>query len=285
MKKVLLLLSLLIIMASFKNDKPAYQFYTQEGKAIKYQKMLKTLQEADVVFFGELHNNPICHWLQLELTKDLYLLKNGEVTLGAEMFEKDDQLLLDEYLEGRISQSSFEKEARLWSNYKTDYKPLVEFAKDSGLQFIATNIPRRYASMVYGGGFESLEDLSPEAKGYVAPLPVEYNPELPGYNAMLQMGGGHGGDNLPKAQAIKDATMAYSIAGWAGEGKLFIHYNGTYHSNDFEGILWYLNKYLPGLSIMTISSVEQESIEELEEENLNKANFILAIPANMTKTY
>ena len=102
---------------------------------------------------------------------------------------------------------------------------------------------------------------------------------------MLGMGGGHGGENLPKAQAIKDATMAYSIAGWAGEGKLFIHYNGTYHSNDFEGILWYLNKYKPGLKILTIASVEQDDIEELGEDNLGKANFILAIPTSMTKTY
>jgi uncharacterized iron-regulated protein len=285
MRKLLLLFGAFIVMTAFKSDKPAYQLFTSEGKKVKYHKMLKEINDANVVFFGELHNNPICHWLQLELTKDLYITLEGKIILGAEMFEKDNQLILNEYLEGKASNKSFEKEARLWDNYKTDYKPLVEFAKDSGLQFIATNIPRRYASMVYKGGFENLEDLSPEAKSYFAPLPIDYDPELKGYKSMLEMGGGHGGANLPKAQAIKDATMAYSIAGWAGEGKLFIHYNGTYHSNDFEGILWYLNKYKPNLNIVTIASVEQDEIEELNKENQNKANYILAVPVSMTKTY
>ena len=285
MKKVLFLAIILVALTAFKNDKPAYQLFDQEGKQVKYSKMLKELNEADVVFFGEMHNNPICHWLQYELTSDLYEASQEGIILGAEMFERDDQLILDEYLEGKISKKSFEKESKIWDNYKTDYSPLVEFAKDSSLMFVATNIPRRYASIVYGKGFEGLENLEPEAKGYIAPLPVEYDAELKGYKAMLEMGGGHGGANLPKAQAIKDATMAYSIAGFAGEGKLFIHYNGTYHSDDFEGILWYLNKYKPGLKIVTIASVEQAGIEELEEENLNVADFILAVPKDMTKTY
>jgi len=285
MNKALAILIVVIISLSFKTDKPAYRLFNHEGKQMKYSKMMEKIAESDVVFFGELHNNPICHWLQFELTRDLYQQRNGNIILGAEMFERDNQLILNEYLEGSISSKSYKKEARLWPNYKTDYAPLVEFAKDSSLKFIATNIPRRYASAVYNNGLEALEELSPEARSYIAPLPIEYDPELEGYKNMLEMAGGHGGANLPKAQAIKDATMAYSIAGWAGEGKLFIHYNGTYHSDDFEGILWYLNKYKPNLNIITISSVEQKDLNELEEEFLDKANYILAVDVNMTKTH
>jgi uncharacterized iron-regulated protein len=29
---------------------------------------------------------------------------------------------------------------QLWSNYQTDYRPLVDFAKENNLRFIATNI-------------------------------------------------------------------------------------------------------------------------------------------------
>ena len=97
--------------------------------------------------------------------------------------------------------------------------------------------------------------------------------------------GAHVTKTLPMAQAIKDATMAYKIAGYLDSGKLFIHYNGTYHSDNFEGILWYLNKYKPGLNIVTIASVEQSDLKELEEEYLNRANFILVVPEDMTKTY
>jgi uncharacterized iron-regulated protein len=284
MKKILIAITLFIVVAGFKNDKPAYRIFDNEGKKVKYEKMLDSMKNADVVFFGEQHNNPICHWLQFELTKDLYKQRNGNIILGAEMFEKDNQLILDEYLNGEISNSSFTKEARLWPNYKTDYQPLVEFAKDSNLRFIATNIPRRYASVVYKHGFEALDSLVPEAKSYIAPIPIEYDPEVACYKNMLQMGGGHGGENLPKAQAIKDATMAYSIAGYAGDGKLFIHFNGSYHSDDFEGILWYLNKYKPGLKVVTIASVEQTDLDELSEENMNKGNFVLVVDTDMTKT-
>lgn len=285
MKKVLFISIIFCIAVAFKTDKPAYGIFTNEGKRVKYEKMLKAMEDADVVFFGELHNNPICHWLQLELTGDLYQQSSGNLILGAEMFETDNQLILNEYLLGDISDKSYEKEARLWPNYKTDYAPLVDFAKDSNLMFIATNIPRRYASVVYGSGLEALDSLTAEARSYIAPLPIDYDPEVACYKNMLEMGGGHGGENLPKAQAIKDATMAYSIAAYAGEGKLFLHYNGSYHSENYEGILWYLNKYKPGLNIVTIASVEQDEVEQLAAENEQKADFILVVDDTMTKTH
>ena len=105
---------------------------------------------------------------------------------------------------------------------------------------------------------------------------------------MIEVMGGMGGHvtkTLPMAQAIKDATMAYNIAGQSGNGKLFIHFNGSYHSDNFESILWYLNIYRPGLSIVTISSVEQKDLDSLNEESLKKANYIIAISESMTKTY
>jgi len=205
------------------------------------------------------------------------------------MFESDNQMVLDEYLAGQIKQSSFEKEARLWKNYNTDYKPLVEFAKENGLPFIATNIPRRYASVVHKNGFEGLDAFSDEAKKLIAPLPVKYDPELKGYKAMMEMmggmGGGHANANLPKAQAIKDATMAHFILENWEAGKTFIHYNGTYHSNDFEGIVWYLKQEKPDLQILTIASVEQDTITDLKEEHVGVADYILCVPTSMTKTY
>lgn len=287
MKKIILILLATTGLLAFKSDNPAYQIFNENGKKVTYGKLLETASKADVVFFGELHNNPICHWLQIELSKDLYTENKGNIMLGAEMFETDNQLIINEYLSGKISKNNFEKEAKLWPNYKTDYSPLLEFAKDSNLVFVATNIPRRYASIVYKSSFEGLDELEPEAKLYIAPLPIEYDSELKGYKDMLaKMEGsmGHNNDNLPKAQAIKDATMAYSIAGAIEKGKTFIHFNGSYHSDNFQGIIWYLNLYKPGLKIVTISSVEQKNIDEVDTANVNLGNYILAVPENMTKT-
>ncbi len=101
------------------------------------------------------------------------------------------------------------------------------------------------------------------------------------------MAHGHGMNmsNMAKAQAVKDATMAHFIlANWQ-LGNTLLHLNGSYHSDNFEGIMWYLQKQNPSLKILTISSVEQEDISKLQETSKNLANYILAIPTDMTKTY
>lgn len=288
MKKNILLLFVFIVFVAMRGDKPAYKLFTQKGKATDYSQLIKAAAKADVVLFGELHNNPISHWLQLEVTRSLYAEKGKQLVLGAEMFEADNAMLMDEYLSGKVAERNFEAEARLWANYKTDYKPLLTFARDSGLRFIATNIPRRYASLVNREGFDGLLSLSPEAKKYIAPLPIPYDAQLPGYKGMLDMMGGAGGhvnENLPRAQAIKDATMAYFILQNLKPGQTFLHFQGTYHSDNFEGINWYLKQSAPGLKIVTINSCEQANIDTLSAENLNKADFILAIPESMTKTH
>jgi len=285
--KISIVVLTMIAISAFKSDMPAYRLYSNGGKDVKFKKMVKSLQEVDIVLFGELHNNPVSHWLQYELTKELFAAKGTDLVLGAEMFETDNQLLIDEYFNGDIKQSNFEKEVRLWPNYKTDYKPLLEFAKDSGLRFVATNIPRRYAALVNSKGFEGLDSLTVQAKEYFAKLPMEYDSTLSAYKRIMEMmkDSPHVNENLPKAQAAKDATMAeFILKNWS-PGKLFLHYNGSYHSDDFQSIVWYLLQANPDLKILTISSVEQKEVDELEVENLNKADFILAVPESMTKTY
>jgi uncharacterized iron-regulated protein len=245
--------------------------------------MLKTAQKQQLVLFGEFHNNPVSHWLQLELTQDCQA--NKKLVLGAEMFEQDNQEALNQYVEGKLTAKGFDSAARLWKNFPTDYKPLVDVAKEHHLPFVATNIPRRYASLVAKGGFEALDTLSAKEKAWIAPLPVPYNAELPGYKKMMEMMKDHGGANMPKAQAIKDATMAYFILQSISKGDLFIHYNGAYHSDFYEGINWYIRQSQPNLKIMTISTVSQKDISKLEKENLGRADFIICVDEDMTTTY
>ena len=277
------MLCCLFLINVFSQNKPAYVLYNAKGKKVSYQKMLKALQQKDVVLFGEFHNNPISHWLQLEVTKDLEQKRN--LVLGAEMFEQDNQPALDLYLQGKISAKGLDSMARLWKNYPTDYAPLVNFAKENKIVFAATNIPRRYASMVSKGGFSALDTISAKEKTWMAPLPIAYNAELPGYKNMPAMMPGHGGENLPKAQAIKDATMAYFILQYYKPGSLFIHYNGSYHSENYEGIVWYLKNSKPELSIATITTVSQKDIQQLLKENKYKADFIICVDEDMTTTY
>ncbi|MFN8239697.1 MAG: ChaN family lipoprotein [Bacteroidales bacterium] len=291
MKLKFLAVALLISALVGAQDKPAYRVFTSEGKKADYEDIIKASLKADVVFIGELHDDPIAHWLELEITKSIFAGKGNNLILGAEMFESDNQLLLNEYLGGIYDAAKFEAEVKLWKNYKTDYKPLVEFAKSNKLQFIATNVPRRYAALVNKSGFEGLATLSDEAKKLFAPLPFPYDPDVKCYKDMLNMGGmgggqmSHGSENLPKAQALKDVTMAYFINKNLADGKSFIHYNGSYHSRNLEGIIWYLKKFNPDLKIVTIETVQQKDINSVEKDNLNAAGFIITIPDSMTRTY
>ncbi len=273
-------------MIAMRSEKPAYRLYNAKGKPVTYEELLADARAADIILFGELHDLSVVHWLEYELMTDLYQTRGKELILGAEMFEADNQLIIDEYLSGKVVDKNFESEARLWQNYKIDYKPLLSFARDSGLAFIATNIPRRYAALVNRKGFEGLDSLSPEAKRWIAPLPVTYDPELACYKDIVSNMGNtpsHVTQNIARAQAIKDATMAHFILANYKPGSVFLHFNGSYHSDNFQGIVWYLQRTNPDLKILTVSSVQQTDLREMNEEWKGKGNYILVVPESMNK--
>jgi uncharacterized iron-regulated protein len=283
----------LLVFVSFTfKSKPAYQIFSGEkSKSIDFDKMIKGLKDADVIFFGENHNDPICHWLELQVLKVLGETTGKKVILGAEMFETDNQLLLDEYISGLIREDHFINESKAWDNYKTDYAPIINYAKSNGIPVVATNIPRRYANLVARSGLEGLDELQDEAKHYIVPLPFEINYELSSYKEVSSMMGGHMGphtngiNRMVNAQAIKDATMAHFISTNWEEGSVFYHLNGSFHSKNKEGIVYYLQKQNPDLNIVTISVIEQEDIQNLADDNKGQADYIIAVPSDMTKTY
>ncbi len=278
---------LLIVSLSFSSigqDLTPYSIFNSDGKKVKAKKMLKSLLKSDVVFYGELHNNSIAHWLELKLLQELD--QQREISIGAEMFESDNQKALNAYLSDKINQSQLDSMARLWPNYSTDYKPLVDYAKLNNLPFIATNIPRKYASKVYReGGFEALNNLDDLDKNWIAPSPIAFDIELSQYKNMLTMMGDHGSVDMVKAQAIKDATMAHFIHLNLKENQLFYHINGSYHSDFHQGILWYLKRLNPNLNLKTITTVEQDQLNSMHKDHLNKADFIIVVDSEMTKTY
>ncbi|WP_010178538.1 ChaN family lipoprotein [Aquimarina agarilytica] len=283
MKLLITYVILFLTTLSVFGQKAAYVIYNAKGKVVKYEKMLGGLSKNDILLFGELHNNPIAHWLELELVRDLS--KQRALILGAEFFESDGQAALNDYLSNTIDEGTLETQVSLWSNYETDYKPIIEYAKSKKIPFIATNVPRQYASLVHKEGFKVLEHLVPDEKRFIAPLPIKFDPDLPTYKKILTMFEDHGTPELVKAQAIKDATMAHFILENYSQNKLFFHINGAYHSDSYEGILWFLKQRNSNLNYVTVSTVEQKNVSELLEENKNKADYIICIPDTMTKTY
>ncbi len=257
-----------------------YRWYGKQGDEIPFENMAEALAEADVVLFGELHGNPLIHQLQEKVTRELFTIRKQELLLGTEMFEADDQLILDEYLSGLILHRHLVAEAKIWNGYESDYRPLVDFAKGQGLGFMATNIPRRYANLVAREGLAALERLSNEAQRFIAPLPITVDLATPGYQEMLGMKMGHGAgmepSNFVAAQAVKDATMAHFILKNLPPGGLLIHFNGDYHSKRYGGIYWYLKQADRALTVLTIASVAVGSLT-FREEHMGLGDFVLAI--------
>lgn len=287
MRKILmiLILSNFLIASHSDTDKPAYLIYSSEGETVLYSELIEQILSQDLIFFGELHNDPIAHWLQYEVAKELIADSSRKTHIGMEMFEADQQTLIDEYFSSMISESSFESEARLWSNYKTDYKPILELAKENDVKLIATNIPRRYASSVYREGLAVLDSLSGEAKQWVAPLPIEIDITIPSYAQISEAAGGHGGDNLIYSQAVKDATMAHFILLNMGLEERLFHLNGSYHSNNWEGIIWFIQNKVSGYNILSINTILVDDPMVVDLEELSAADFTIVIPRSMTRTY
>ena len=261
----------------------AYELYGKSGKEVSYKKMLRDLRQADVILFGEYHNNPIAHWLQLEVAEDLQTYD-----LGLEMFETDEQGALDKFMSDSLTVEQLDSTVGgLWPNFNTDYLPLLQQARQRDARVYATNTPRKYARMTFQRGFVVLQSLPEEEQALLPPLPPPYDSQLPGYQAMLMpgQGTGHAGENFPKAQAIKDATMAWFIARNVRAGRPFLHINGSYHSDNFEGINWYLRQYKPQLRVVTLTTLEQTDLDGLIDENVGKADYTILVPERMTKTY
>lgn len=263
--------------------RPAYTLFDSKGKKLTDKQFNRLINAGDVVLFGELHNNPIAHWLEMVVMREL--AAQGPLVVGAEMIEADDQPALDRYLRGEVDDTGLDTLASLWPNHRTDYAPLLAFAKEKQLPFVATNVPRRYARAVSKGGFEALDTVPLNERTWIAPLPIAFDPELPGYVNMLTMMGDHGGPNTVKAQALKDATMAHFIMANTKPGARFLHFNGSYHSDFHEAIGWYLERARPELKQVTIATVSQEGLSDLEKEHLGKADIIICVDALMPSSY
>lgn len=270
----------------YAQDLAAYKLYDKSGKEVTFAKMIKSLGDRDVVLLGELHNNPISHWMHFEIIKSLSK-EREDLYIGFEMLETHDAELVREYSHGVIREKDFLNQARLWPNHKTDYQPLIKYAVEQGYHIKATNVPRRYASLVAREGFQALDSLSNAAKRYLPPLPIAFDPKAPEYAAMMEMMQGHGqmsGENMAKAQALKDATMAWFLIQNIKSGSLIFHKNGDYHSADYGGIYRYIKLYNPNLKVATFSTVISEN-GTWNDDFEGCADFILVVTDTMTTTH
>jgi uncharacterized iron-regulated protein len=240
-----------------------FRAFDGQGNPVKLAQIIDALQTADVVFLGEQHDDATAHGLQFDIFRQTFERygKTRPVALSLEMFERDTQSVIDEYLQDLINESNFIAASRAWNNYKTDYRPLVEFAKQNKLPVVAANAPRRYVNLVARKGREALSQLSPTAKTYLAPLPyAQASKEYSNKFAALMGGMGAHSPNILDSQSLWDATMADSVAKTLNTNKnaFVVHLNGGFHTENRLGAVEHLLKYNPKtrVVVVTIKSVE-----------------------------
>ncbi|MBS1621719.1 MAG: ChaN family lipoprotein [Bacteroidetes bacterium] len=242
-----------------------YKIYNTKTKQLTtIDQIVSDCADADVLFFGEEHNDSTGHFLEAAIFKALYQRFGNKLALSMEMFETDCQLPLDEYLKGFVTEKKMITDARAWSNYK-DYRPAVEFAKENHIPVIAANTPRRYVSLVSKSGMKALDSLSKEAKKYLPPLPYD---TLSGryYERFAEIMKGSPGSTNPNvyySQNLWDAGMSYSIYKFwkKNKDKKIFHLCGRFHSDEKLGTLAQLQKRKSKLKILNISSFSDESFD------------------------
>ncbi len=279
------------MLAATAGNPVAYRLFDNDGHEVTFDQMIDSLERAQVVFVGENHNCPISHWMEYEIAEALHKAHGDKLVIGEEMFEADNQLILDEYMNRQISYDRFEAEARLWPNYSTDYYPVVFFAKENGIPFVATNVPRRYANAVSNAGLECLKDFSDEARSYMAPLPIDftYDADMAGsqFGAMQLMSRRSPEEMrfLAEAQALKDATMAWFISRRLTSDNHFLHINGSMHSDSHDGIIPYLRSYKPDVNVATVTSLRLEDASALDPDFIGLADFYIVVPESFPTSY
>ncbi len=246
-------------------------------EVLSFATFIDELAEADVVFLGETHVDETTHRVEFGVYEALLKKKGNQVVLAMEMFERDAQKSLDEYLAGKIDEESFLLRVREWGNYRTSFRPMVELAKKVGQPVIASNFPlylRR--KMARGGGPKVLEQLKGAAKRQA---PSEFFANSPaywrrvdnavrGHLAMMRSARGDDPKRLYATQSLWDNSMGESCARALDEhkGKLVLHVNGGFHSSYWDGTVRQLKLRKPNAKIKTISisSVTHPAVVETE---------------------
>ncbi len=281
-----------------------YMIYSnQTNSEITLDNLVTLTEQYDVILFGEEHNDSVAHFLQFALYEKMHVKFGDSVVLSMEMFDRDVQNVLSEYMNSMIKESHFKKDARAWSNYR-DYRPLVEYAKKNKLEVYAANAPMRFVSLTNKKGQAELLKLSPLAKTWIAPLPFDTAQgayyaklrEIIGYN--MKAAGKHGGDSVVvvpngmpgslSGQSLWDATMAYTISTVFNTkpAAKVLHLNGRFHSDDFFAVYQQLQKYAPTKKVLVISTMTDEKFRKADmTQYKNQAHIIILSDPKVPKTY
>lgn len=247
--------------------------------------MLDSLKKETVVVVGEQHDSAATHAFELALLEGL-MARRPRVTLALEMFERDVQTVIDRYLTGAIDEAAMLAGARPWPSYASDYRPLVERARATGLPVLATNVPRALAAGVARGGLSTLDELPADHRWLFArQTTIPDNAYRTRFAEAMQGHGGHAPlDLMFAAQCLKDDTMAETVADWlerrGDDAGLILHINGAFHSDHNLGLYTRLRARLEKNPIATVRIVPVPDVDHPDIATWGAvADWVVFVPA------
>jgi uncharacterized iron-regulated protein len=268
-----------------------YRIYDAKGNPATMVQILEAVGQNDVVFLGEMHDDAVGHALQFDIFKSAVekYSPNRKIALSLEMFERDVQMVVNEYLAGLISEKKFMDDSRPWGNYKTDYRPLVELAKEKRFPVIAANAPRRYVNMVSRGGRDTLKGLSKDAKKFLPPLPYSQASEAYSKKFKSLMGGAPeaqmGLNNILDSQSLWDAGMAYNVSKAMVKNGLVVHLNGAFHTENRLGTVEHLLKYKSKAKILVVTMRYENEFKTFDKsKHTDLGDFVILTDAKQPRS-
>ncbi len=281
-----------------------YKVYSVKlNKEVPLVTIIDDMKNYDVLFYGEEHNDSVTHFLEKTIFEMLYKSYSTSATLSLEMFDRDVQVVMNEYLKFGIREKNFNKDARVWSNYR-DYKPMVEFAKNNKLDVVCANAPSRYTNLVGRKGQKALMELTEESKKFFAPLPYDtatgkYYDKLMGLSnhnptsktdtvAKKSMPMNMGSYNLIMGQSLWDATMAFSVFEYLNKNvnKKVMQVNGRFHSDEGFAAVAQLKRFNPKIKSLIISSGSDDAYPNIDwSKHKDQGDYIIITDPAVPKTY
>ena len=194
----------------------------ETGETITFHQLIQELEAKELIFIGEVHDNPEHHLLQVQILQAL-IDRHGPVTLAVEFFQEPQQNIIDHYLQDNATEDEFLQDvnwARTWSFHYHYYRPLILLSKDKKCKVIALNAPRDIVKKVARSGLAGLE---PEERSQLADKIDLSNKEHRAY--LREIYNEHSFNDLKKfeyfyeAQCVWEDTMAENISDYVEKDK------------------------------------------------------------------
>jgi uncharacterized iron-regulated protein len=190
------------------------------SKQIDQTEIITELTKANIIYLGEVHDSEKDHQAQLEIIQTLHD-QNPQIAIAFEMFQRQFQPVLDEYIARKINESQLKKQTESeerWGFNWEYYAPIFRFAKKNSLSLLAVNTPTEITNKVSAKGLDS---LTKEEQKQIPPI-SEIRTDNQDYRQMLaevyqqHMHGKHGNsediNSFFTTQVLWDETMAEVIA-------------------------------------------------------------------------